>query len=163
MKQKTISRLLIAAGAIAVLGILALALFIAPCAAASCREAYASLPGIDGLYWLGLAGVWTASLIFLLALGEYFRVSVRIGREQSFCGENVRSLRRIAAYMAIIGLLWLLGIAAPAFVCRIPIGGAWVLFFLAALAHFALSLLAGCLGQLLARAVEIKQENDLTV
>ncbi len=162
MKQKTVSRLLITAGALAAAGILILSLFYAPALAAQCRDVYSQTPGIGRLYWLGLTGVWIASLILLLALGEYFRVSLRIGREQSFCRENVKGLRRIAAYLAADGALWLLAVFLPGF-CGVPVGPAWIAFVLAAAAHFALSLLAGCLGQLLARAVEIKRENDLTV
>ena len=46
---------------------------------------------------------------------------------------------------------------------RINIGPSYLIFLLAAMASFALGLLAWALGKLLARAVKLKEENDLTV
>lgn len=163
MNQKRISHLLIAAGALAAAGILALALLYAPALASACLEAFKETPNIQGLYRFGLAGVWTESLIFLLALAEYMLISVRIGRNRSFCPENVRGLRRIALYLSVDGVLWLLAIIAPSFIFHILIGPVWMLFLLVSMGTFALALLAWCLGGLLSRAVEIQRENDLTV
>lgn len=162
MNQKQISRLLIAAGALAGIGVLALAGVFAPALAKDALEANADAPGIRGLYWTGLIGVWTVAALFLLALAEYFFVCVRIGKDRSFCPENVKSLRRIALYLAIVGILWIGAVFVPG-LSGLPAGPAWLLFLLASMASFALAILAWCLGRLLARAVALQQESDLTV
>lgn len=170
MTQKSISRFLIAAGAMAAVGILALSLIYAPNLAQSLRDyliedttAGADFAGkVRSLYWVGLGGVWLVSLIFLLALGEYFRVSLRIGKEQSFCPENVKSLQRIALFMAMNAVLWMAAIFLPS-LFSVPVGPAWLMFLLISMANAALALLALGLSRLLARAVSIQQENELTV
>jgi hypothetical protein len=117
---------------------------------------------LQALYWLGLIGVWTASLIFLLALYEYFRVSLRIGKEQSFCQENVKSLQHIAFFLAVDAVLWIIAIFLPG-IFAVPVGPVWIMFLMISMAHAALGLLALGLSKLLSRAVAIQQENDLTV
>lgn len=171
MSQKRIAHFLIAAGAMAAAGILALALFYAPSLAQSLLFALSvgnepgSIPSgaqLQALYWLGLSGVWAASLVFLLALFEYFRVSVRIGKERSFCPENVKSLQHIAFFLAVDAVLWIIAIFLPG-MFSVPVGPVWLMFLLVSMAHAALALLALGLSKLLSRAVAIQQENDLTV
>ena len=163
MNQKKISLFLSAADMLAALGILFLAGIYAPAIAAESRFLYQDIPGIDALYWTGLAGVWSESALFLLALFEYFRVCRRIGKNQSFCQENVKCLYHIAMFMAFGAFLWLCGIFVPSFLFSVSIGPVWIFLLLLAMANAALSILAWGLGKLLNRAVEIKQENDLTV
>ena len=173
MNQKQISHLLIAAGVIAALGILAGAALYAPELAqesllilspanADPAQADEIAHRLEWLYWTGLSGVWGAALIFYLALFEYFRVSVRIGQDRSFCPENVKSLRHIAICLAADAALWLIAIFVPG-IFGFPVGPAFLVFLLISMANAALSLLAWCLGRLLNRAVTIQQENDLTV
>ena len=171
MSQKRIAHFLIAAGAMAAAGILALALFYAPSLAKSLLFALSlgNEPGssptdgqLQALYWLGLIGVWAASIVFLLALYEYFRVSLRIGKENSFCAENVKSLQHIAFFLAVDAVLWIIAVFLPG-MFAVPVGPAWIMFLLISMAHAALALLALGLSKLLARAVAIQQENELTV
>ena len=164
MNQKRIARFLIAAGVLAGIGILAAAGVYAPALAGRCLKMFLEdVPGIEGLYWVGLIGVWTASLLFLLALMEYLRVSARIGKDRSFCRENVKSLSRIALFLWADGTLWILAIFIPGLFFNLGVGPAWVFFLLISMANAALGLLAWALARLLARAVELKEENDLTV
>lgn len=163
MNQKRISFLLIAAGIVAAFGILVLSLFYAPGLAEEALQAYQDVPGIRGLYRMGLSGVWVTAALFLLALADYFRISVRIGKNRSFCAENVKSLKRIAVYIAVCAVLWAGAVFAPGLFFHIPIGPAWVFFLLFSMANAALSMLALGLSLLLSRVVEMQQENDLTV
>ena len=169
MNHKRISHYLIAAGILALLGVLAVSLLYVPEMAQmsllmlSPQEPGEPIPNqLTALYYVGLGGAWCVSLIFLLALYEYFRVSLRIGREQCFCQENVRSLSRIALYLTIDGALWIVAIFIPG-MFGVPSGPIWLVFLLLSMAFFALAMLAWCLGKLLARAVEMREENDLTV
>ena len=160
MKQKTISRIMIVGGVVAGLGIILVFGVFVPDFAWDCRVMY---PELAYLYWPGLTGMWIIAAIILLALWEYFRVCVRIGREQSFSAGNVQSLRRIAVYMTVTAGLLIAAALLPGLVFQAGIGPLWVDFVILAMASFALSLLAWGLSLLLKRAVEIKEENDLTV
>ncbi|MBR6187227.1 MAG: DUF2975 domain-containing protein [Clostridia bacterium] len=158
MKKESVWLLI--AGAAAGIGVLFVAFVYVPAVAGECRETY---PEYAALYWPGLASAWAIAGLFLLGLWEYFRVCFRIGRDRSFCMENVKSLRRITAYMAAMAGLFLMAIFAPGLLFRLAIGPAWLMLLLCAMASAALALLAYGLSRLLRRAVEIKEENDLTV
>ena len=160
MNQKRIARFLMAAGGMAGLGIIIVFGIFLPVIAGELKAMY---PEYAPLYWPGLIGLWCAAAFFLLGLWEYFRVCARIGREHSFCRDNARSLARIALYMTLDGVLFLGAMFAPGLVFHLDIGPAWILFFLCALASFALGILAWGLGRMVQKAAAIQEENDLTV
>ena len=154
MKQKKVSVFLVLAGTLASLGLIFLFFVYAPLLAGECRSMY---PDLAHLYWPGLIFLWVIALLYGAAMTEYFRISIRIGQNRSFCRENAKGLKRIALFMAIPGVLWPL----PSFVT--DIGPAALLLLLAAMASLALGMLAWALSKLLGRAVDMKEENDLTV
>ncbi len=160
MNQKTISRIMIAGGVVAVLGILLVFGVFVPVIAGECKMMY---PELSHLYWPGMIGMWLIGATYLLGLFEYFRVCARIGEEQSFSAGNVLSLRRIALYMALSGVLWIAAILAPPLVFHADLGPIWIYFVLFSMAGFALSLLAWGISHLLRRAAALQEENDLTV
>ena len=160
MEHKRVSAALLAAGGLAVLGGLFVFFGFAPNAAVSCREAY---PELAFLFWPGLAAVWVIGLVYLAAMVFYFRIVLRIGRDQSFCADNAREMGWIARCMAGAGGLWLLMPAVPRLLWGIVIGPVWLWFALAAMASFAVGTLAWGLSRLLRRAAAYKEENDLTV
>ena len=72
--------------------------------------------------------------------------------------------RPFAALQVILALIpTLLGIVLPWLIWQVRVGPAWVAMLLAAVASFAMGMLAWALGRLLTRAVQYKEENDLTV
>lgn len=160
MEHRKVSGLLIAAGILATLGGAFLFLLYAPVIANECRDLY---PELAFLFWPGLVYLWIIALSYCAAMIEYFRVCVRIGQDRSFCPENAKSLGRIALFMCAAGMLWVLMTVLPGIIWRIDIGPVFLVFLLAAMASFAMSVLAWALGKLLSRAVRLKEENDLTV
>ena len=160
MEQKKVSRCLIMAGALAALCGGFLFFVYAPIAAGQCREMY---PELAHLYLPGLLAVEAIGLTYAGAMAEYFRIVVRIGQDRSFCRENARGLSRIARFMAAAGFLWALLLILPPLIWQVQYGAALFAMLLAAAASFAMGVLAWGLGKLLARAVALKEENDLTV
>ena len=154
MDQKTISRVLIAAGALATAAGIFLFFVFGTRAAIECRQSY---PEFSRLFWPGLVWLWTIGLIYCAAMAYYFRIVINIGRDRSFIQENARGLIRIAVLMCAAGVLWLGGILA------LPASPGRLALALAAIASFAMGMLAWALGRLLAHAVQLKEENDLTV
>ncbi len=159
MEHRRVSRLLMLAGGIAVLGGAYLFFVDAPKAALQYR---ALMPEYAYLFIPALVFLWLIGLIYLTAMADYFRVCRRIGQDRSFCPENERSLSRIACLLIGAAAIWLLGIPLG-LLLRLDFGIWTVAFLLAAAASAAMGLLAGSLAKLLGRAVEMKEENDLTV
>ncbi len=160
MEHRKVSGLLIGAGTLATLGGAGLFLIYAPFVANEYRAMY---PELAFLFWPGLIYLWIIAAFYCIAMAEYFRVCVRIGRDQSFCAENAVALGKNALCMNIAGGLWVLLSFLPGLLLGIAIGPVFLIFLLAAAASFALGLLAWSLGKLLGRAVKLKEENDLTV
>ena len=160
MEHKRVSLALTAAGALATLGGLLVFFVYAPALAADCRLVY---PELAFLYWPGLIGVWVIGAVYMAAMVFYFRIVARIGKDQSFCAANAREMGWIARCMGTAGMLWLLMPVLPLLLWQIEIGPSWLLFVLAAMASFAVGVLAWGLGRLLRRAVTLKEENDLTI
>ena len=158
MEHRKISRLLMLAGSFAVLGGVYLFFVAAPCEGLYYRERF---PEYAYLFIPALVFLWAIGLVYLAAMAEFFRVCRRIGQDRSFCPENAQSLSRIARFLIIAGAAWLAGI--PGSLLMGATGGICVPFLLAAAASAAMGMLAGGLARLLRRAVEMKEENDLTV
>lgn len=161
MDHKKVSRVLLAAGALAAAGGGFLFFVYGPLAARECRADY---PELAHLYGPGLIYVLVIGLLYALAMGEYFRIVRRIGQDRSFCRENARDLSGIALFMLLAAGIWIVGMALLLLIWQAPVGPAGMLaVILAAAASAAMGVLAWGLGQLLARAVRLKEENDLTV
>lgn len=113
---------------------------------------------------LALIFVGMGLLVFLygLALLEYLKITVRIGKSRSFCRENGKGLGWIARYLWLAAGLWIASLGAA----LLPSVGAgiWMWgFLLFALASTAMGGLSWGLGKLVDRAVQLQEENDLTV
>ena len=160
MDHKKISWVLLAAGAIAAAAGVFLFFVYGTAVAFSCRE---SFPELAFLFWPGLIWLWAIGLTYLTAMYYYFRIVLNIGKDRSFTPENARGLSRIAFWMCAAGVLWLASEVLPGLIWGIEFGAEWLALLLAAVASFAMGMLAWALGKLLARAVQLKEENDLTV
>ena len=159
MEHRKVSRLLMLAGVIAVLGGGYLFFVDAPMASLRYREL---MPEYAYLFIPALVFLWVIGLIYLAAMADYFRVCRRIGQDRSFCPENERSLSRIARLLIGAAAIWLLGIPLG-LLLGLGIGVWTAVFALAAAASAAMGMLALGLSRLLKRATEMKEENDLTV
>lgn len=157
MEHKKVSRLLILAGVVAGVGGMAILFLLIPLATTEIRNAH---PELSGWFWPGLVYAWAVGALCLAALGEYLLISMRIGKNRSFCVENVRDLRLIAVLLLAAAGLLLVG---AVFVLAVGFGPVWLWLLLAAAACGAMAILAYALSRLLNRAVQLQEENDLTV
>ena len=159
MEQRKLSRWLLLAGGIAALGGLTVLLVYAPALGRECCTAY---PELAHLFWPGLCFVWGVGALFGCALWQYIRICVRIGQGRSFCRENGEGLKKIARFL----FLGAACCAAAPILLKIAAGETgpvWIACVLLALACAAMGILAWALGKLLMHAVELQEENDLTV
>jgi len=148
-----------AAGVVAgVLGIF-VAFVLAPHLGVRMRAAY---PSDRDLFWPLLAYVWATAAPGFWALCEYFRVCEEIRRDNSFSRENVKSLRAIFRLLLAMSAMLLAGaVALVALRQRHPT--VTLLLLMGAAASALVAVLANALSQLIKRAAELKDENDLTI
>ena len=121
-----------------------------------------ALPQLAWLYWPCLLWSWALGLVIYFALGLFWRICTRIGRDNSFCRKNAKALYRIsqlALLDTLLGFLLLvfLGVVAP--LHPMEVFG----FALLILVGLAVAVAAALLSRLVEKAAKLKEENDLTV
>lgn len=160
MKHKRISRYLLAAGAAAGTGagLVFLVYLIGVIDWACTATSQADLL----IACLAVLGMCVLAAFYGLALREYMCICRRIGQNRSFCPENARGLQHIFRYLLAAAATWLAGEGAA----LLPgmSGGPWsIALLLFAMASAAMGILAYALGQLLCRATQLQEENELTI
>ena len=159
MNYKKLSALLLIAGALALIGGVAVFFVYAPLAG---QEIRAGAPQYAHLFWPALAYLWLIACVYMAALGEYMRISLRIGHGQSFCRENVHAMQRISRFLLAAALLWPLGLIVAA-LFSVDVGPVWIALLLVSMASIALSLVAHVLCILLRHTVQLQEDSDLTI
>ena len=101
--------------------------------------------------------------VYGAALYQYMRISRRIGKNQSFCRENVGSMRAIACLMGAAAGMWAGLMIVFRLLSSIGVGVEMLLFALMCIASAAIGLVAYVLTQLLRRATQLQEDNDLTI
>ena len=154
MSHKRLSHLLLLAGGIAGVGALGVLIDYARMLALRAVER----PGMALRYW-GLL----VFLCLVAAVYQYMRISRRIGKNQSFCRENVGSMRAIACLMGAAAGMWAGLMIVLRLLSSIGVGVEMLLFALMCMASAAIGLVAYVLTQLLRRATQLQEDNDLTI
>lgn len=114
------------------------------------------------LKWPLLVGIYVTVIPFLMGSFEGLRLLLFIQREKAFDAETVLALKKIKNYALIIAALYIAGgFILVNLVDMNP--GIALMGILIILASFMISLFAGILEELIAGALRIKIENDLTV
>ena len=159
MEHRKLSLYLKTAGVIAALGGLFVFLVELPLLAQNCRVLY---PNLSFLFWPMLIFVWVLGALYASALWQYMLICHRIGKNQSFCPENVKSMFLIAKLFAAAAILAFLGMGAWLWP-GLPLYRGWAALLLVSMASLAVGVLAWALGKLLQRATVLQEENDLTI
>lgn len=109
-----------------------------------------------------LIGIYLTVLPFLIAIVEGLRLSRRVALNDAFSTQSVNHLKTIKFSSFIISLMYFVGfIVLTQLVEMSP--GIGLLGIIIMLASLMIGLIAGILEELLRKALEIKEENDLTV
>ncbi len=159
MEQKRIANVLkIFTIAVAVVGAIFF-LWLVPEIIKECANA---IQGAEILCWSGTIGMWVIGVLCYIALWEFWRICTRIGRDNSFCTENARSMRNIgilaflAAILIIGGCVYLT--CVNCFFGFQAIVAFWVLFIAC-----GVGIICMALSGLIQNAARLKEENDLTI
>ncbi len=114
------------------------------------------------LRWPGTVGMWVIALLCYLALWEFWRICTRIGRDDSFCRENARSMRHIGILAFVAAALILGGTIFLMVLHYLNAAGFLVIFFILCVA-VGIGVLCSALSKLIENAASLKEENDLTI
>ena len=100
----------------------------------------------------------------LLCLVRFWGICDRIGKDQSFSGENAESLKRMSQYMLTDVVLYS-GFLVWFFLAGWYAKAAWLIFpvLLAIFISVTLTVLCAALSHLVQRASEIQEEQELTI
>ena len=159
MSHKRLSHLLLLAGGIAGVGALGVLIDYARMLAFRALER----PEMALRYWGRLVFLCLVAAVYGAALYQYMRISRRIGKNQSFCRENVGSMRAIACLMGAAAGMWAGLMIVFRLLSSIGVGVEMLLFALMCMASAAIGLVAYVLTQLLRRATQLQEDNDLTI
>lgn len=154
MEHEKLSKLLYVAGGIAAVGGAVLAFVYAP-------WAVRGNAALSAHFWGAMTALWVLVAVLAGALWQYICICRNIGKDCSFCAENVRRMKCIAVLLLVAaGLCVAYGVALA---CLTPgwLGSADMLIIGCACA--AMGLLAFALHKLLKNAVALQDENDLTI
>lgn len=159
MSQKSIAKILkIFCMVVAVVG----AFFFFVYAPLMVDELAVMYPEAAYLKWPGLTGVWVIAVLCYVVLGNFWRICVRIGEDNSFCNENADCMKRmgmlsfvvaglLTGAMVFLGCLGFLGIAY------------FIVYSLLMCVVCGVGVLCLALAALIRRAAQLKEENDLTI
>lgn len=159
MNHKRLSLFLKAAGCVAALGGAAVFFGYAPSVG---REAKSMYPALAWLFWPMLLYIWGIGGVYAAALAQYMCICGRIGQNRSFCAENAKGMRLIGTLLFVASGLWLALIIVSALMPQ-GFGPAWLIFLLAAMASFAVGVVARVMAYLVRRAAQLQEDSDLTV
>jgi hypothetical protein len=141
------------------IGVLTLCIFWVPTLADSAVNMY---PEFTFLRYPVLIYIFVTAIPFYIALYHTLRLLNCIEKKNAFSDMAVASLKQIKHYAMIEVILYLLGLVALGLLKALH-PGIIIMGGVIAFAALTVSLFAALLQELLRNALEIKEENDLTV
>lgn len=157
MSHKRLSHLLLLAGGMAGVGLLELLIVYARLLALRAAQAALAVQ-----YWALLAYVCIISVMYGAALWQYMRISCRIGKNRSFCAENVRSMRWITRLMCAGAGMWAVLLVLQ-WLFAMDLATESLFIVLLCVASAAVALVAYALTALLHHAVLLQEDSELTI
>lgn len=114
------------------------------------------------LFWPGICYGWLIGIMCYVALFQFWKICVEIGRDNSFSLENIRSLNIISKIAVIVTIIWFTGLVGLIIMGSISIGF-FILMSVAVLLSLAVAVVATVLAHLVQKAYELKKETELTI
>lgn len=159
MEQKTIANMLKAFSVVVGLVGALFFFFYAPVMIGYLADMF---PEAAFLKWPGRIGVCVIAVFCYIALGEFWNICTRIGKDNSFCNENASSMKRISFLAFLSAALMIFAAIFLGFLNFLGIAYFLVVFFAVCIA-IGIGVVCLALSALIRRAAQIKEENDLTI
>lgn len=110
----------------------------------------------------GLAAAYLIGVLCYLILFQFWKVSINIGKNLSFCLENSNAFVWMSRYSMLIFVLCLIFLIYT-FIQKLLFSGVLLLNLILLFLGMALAVLTSALSHLIENAYELKEENDLTI
>ena len=141
--------------------ILALCLFLVPNIANYAAELY---PDMAYMKYLVLINMYAAAIPFYFALYQSYKLLRYIDRNDAFSALSVKALKTIKYCAVAISVLYIMGLPLFYLIAELDDAPGIILIILVIIAASAvIGIFAAVLQKLLGHAIDIKEENDLTV
>ncbi len=146
------------------LGVLALCVFALPSAWRGAFVEYPEYPTVVLAFRMIFVGMYISAIPFYLGLYQGFKLLNLIDKNIAFSDLSVKALKKIKYYSLAVGIIYMsiVPLLYP-FADMDDAPGTLLFGFAIACAPMVVSVFAAVLEKLLANALEIKSENDLTV
>lgn len=159
MKQKELSRWL---RIVVVIGWITCALLAWPVAPKLAQDVAIDAPEFAYLAWPCLAFCWIGLIVVAIALWYCWLIFGEIGRDNSFCLRNARRLTVISRLALTDTVLCILAIVVL-MVLGAMHPGILLLMLLIAVVGAGITAAAAALSHLTVKAVQLQEENELTI
>jgi len=116
----------------------------------------------DFMFMPILIFVWMMAVPFYIADARFFMIGVEIGRDNSFSAVNIRSLD-IIGRMAIFDVIALFAGGVALYFMGMLNAAALLISLFVCIVGLTVSIICAALGHLVQKAIDLKEENDLTI
>lgn len=119
-------------------------------------------PSLSYMFWPCLIFIWIACVPIYAALYQAWMIFTNIGKDYSFCEENVSRLKKISNLSIVVVIMYSLAvfILLVMDLINLPI---FFAIFIILFASIFVATSSAVLSHLLKKAVELQKENDLTI
>jgi hypothetical protein len=122
------------------------------------------IPQLPGIGYMIMVGIYACAIPFYMALYQAMKLLNYIDRNKAFSDRSVKALKHIKYCGIAIGVLCAAGMPIVYYLAEMDDAPGLVLFGMVfVIAPIAVAVLAAVLQRLLRNAINIKNENDLTV
>lgn len=119
-------------------------------------------PEFSYCYWPWLILIWSTSIFVYLGLYNFWKICREIGKDNSFSDKNAKYLMNISHLAIIAVVIFFIGNILLAFF-NMSHPGILLLSWLIDFIGIAIAVVTAALSHLVYKAVEMKQENELTI
>lgn len=116
----------------------------------------------DFMFLPALIFIWMMAVPFYIAVVRFFMIGVEIGRDNSFSRKNIRSLD-IIGRMAIFDVIALFSGGVALYFMGMLSAASLLIALFVCIVGVSVSIICAALGHLVQKAIDLKEENDLTI
>ena len=114
------------------------------------------------LYYPGICFFWGIGILGYIALWQFWKICMEIGRDNSFSKENIHSLNIISVLAVIASILWFLAIVVLVFLKVFSVN-LLIILGIFSFVSICICVVSIVLAHLVEKAYLLKVENELTI
>jgi len=116
----------------------------------------------DIIYIPALVFIWLTSIPVFIAFYKFWSIFSEIGKDNSFCDKNAKSLRDVSVLAVLDGILYFIALIVL-LVLGVYSTGILILLMFIVFTAMIFAVLCAALSHLVEKAAALKTENDLTI